>query len=96
VLAIDLKKILREVTDAVAEAMRTDRIVNVSMIAEAVRSRNDAVNMAREDIEALVMEAAQLRAAPMEFGLTDRLSALDAPPGCILEIIPVTSGSMSN
>ena len=95
-LATDLKKILREVTDAVAEAMRTDRIVNLSVIAEAVRARNGAANMAREDIEALVMEAAQLRAAPMQFGTTDMLSVLDAPPGCILEINPVKSGSMSN
>jgi hypothetical protein len=59
---------LREdVSSAVLTAFRTAGIVNISMVAEQVRVRNLAENVALEDIEHLVLQAAQLIGAAIEF-----------------------------
>jgi hypothetical protein len=51
----------------VRAASRSDGIVNVTAVAEAVRLRNLAENVALEDIECLVLHAAQFCGAAMEF-----------------------------
>lgn len=47
-------------------AARSSGIVNVTGVAEAVRLRNLAENIALEDIECLVLQAAQFCGVPME------------------------------
>jgi len=60
-------KLLEDVTDSVRSALSTSGIVNIAAVAESVRSRNAAENVALEDITARVMEQAQLLSAAMEF-----------------------------
>lgn len=65
----------------VQEALRADGIVNIIGLAEEIRLRNLPANIAREDIEGLVMQVAQIYGAPIEFD--DRaLTALDLPDAC--------------
>ena len=55
----------------VLAALHSRGIINVAAVAEEVRRRNLAENIALEDVECLVVQVAQLYAAPMEFdGLT--------------------------
>jgi hypothetical protein len=62
----------------VQEALRTKGIVDIIGLSEAVRLNNLGENIAREDIESLIMQIAQLYGAPIEFD--DRaLTALDLP-----------------
>ncbi|PDQ23028.1 hypothetical protein CN311_00805 [Mesorhizobium sanjuanii] len=63
---------LREDLNAqVLAALHARGIVNVAVVAEEVRRRNLAENIALEDIEHLVIQVAQFYGAPMEFdGLT--------------------------
>lgn len=66
---------LREdVSSEVQAAWRSQGIVNIAVVAEAVRLRNLAENVALEDIEYMVMETAQLCGAAMEL---DGLTAVD-------------------
>lgn len=59
---------LREdVNSRVQAALHAKGIVNISVVAEEVRLRNLVENIALEDIEYLVMHAAQLYGAPIEF-----------------------------
>ncbi len=59
---------LREdVNSQVQAALHAKGIVNISLVAEEVRLRNLAENIALEDIEYLVMHSAQLYGAPIEF-----------------------------
>jgi len=51
----------------VQAAHHSNGMVNVAAVAEEVRRRNLAENVALEDIEHLVVEAAQLYGAAMEF-----------------------------
>src|SRR4029079_4525913 len=51
----------------VRQALRTNGIVNIIRLAEEIRLKNLADNVAREDIESLVMQIAQLYGAPIEF-----------------------------
>ncbi|MBB6412248.1 hypothetical protein [Mesorhizobium sangaii] len=64
-----------DVNSAVQTAFGTAGIVNISMVAEQVRVNNLAENVALEDIEHLVMQAAQLIGAAIEFdGLSNGLA----------------------
>ncbi|UDL89560.1 hypothetical protein LGH82_31670 [Mesorhizobium sp. PAMC28654] len=66
---------LREdVNSQVQAALHAKGIVNISVVAEEVRLRNLAENVALEDIEHLVMHAAQLYGAAIEF---DGVAGLD-------------------
>lgn len=56
-----------DVNSAVQRAFATAGIVNISATAEQVRVRNLAENIALEDIEYLVLQAAQLLGAAIEF-----------------------------
>jgi hypothetical protein len=56
-----------DVRSAVQTAFRTAGIVNITAVAEHVRVRNLAENVALEDVESLVLQAAQLIGAPIEF-----------------------------
>ena len=56
-----------DVHSAVQRAFATAGIVNISATAEQVRVRNLAENVALEDIEYLVLQAAQLLGAAIEF-----------------------------
>ena len=62
----------------VQQALRTNGIVNIIRLAEEIRVKNLADNIAREDIESLVMQIAQLYGAPIEFD-DQALTALDLP-----------------
>ncbi|MFD1983842.1 hypothetical protein ACFSOZ_14365 [Mesorhizobium newzealandense] len=82
-----------DVSSAVHTASKTAGIVNITVVAEQVRVRNLAENVALEDIEHLVLQAAQLIGAAIEFdglaslfvdGLADddgerAMAALDRP-----------------
>lgn len=64
-------QLLEDLNHRVRAALASQGIVNIAAVAEEVRQRNLAENIALEDIEHLVMQAAQLYGAPMEFdGLT--------------------------
>jgi len=63
---------------AVAEAIARDGAVDVPAIAEAVRIANIAENVAREDVELLVMHQAQSLGVPMTFSTTTPGSYLSA------------------
>ena len=67
-----------DVNSAVQRAFKTAGIVNITVTAEQVRVRNLAENVALEDIEYLVLQAAQLLGAAIEF---DALSNGLALPG---------------
>ena len=58
---------LSELTRAIDAALAQHGIVNVPVLAEQVRRRNERENIALEDIEAKVMQLAQMRCAMMEF-----------------------------
>ncbi|MBZ9962801.1 hypothetical protein [Mesorhizobium sp. BR1-1-2] len=60
-----------DVQSAVTTAFRTYGIVNITAVAERIRLRNLDENVALEDVEHLVLAAAQLLGAAIEFeGLT--------------------------
>jgi len=56
-----------DVNSTVQKAFKTAGIVNISATAEQVRMRNLVENVALEDIERLVLQAAQLLGAAIEF-----------------------------
>ncbi|KQU83413.1 hypothetical protein ASD99_17285 [Mesorhizobium sp. Root695] len=56
-----------DVSSAVQMAFKMAGIVNITAVAEQVRVRNLAENVALEDIEHLVLQAAQLIGAAIEF-----------------------------
>jgi len=62
----------------VQRALRTKGIINIIRVSEEIRLDNLAENIAREDIESLVMEISQLYGAPIEFD-DEALTALDLP-----------------
>ncbi|UVK46281.1 hypothetical protein BPNPMPFG_001906 [Mesorhizobium sp. AR07] len=67
-----------DVSSAVQTAFKTAGIVNITVVAEQVRVRNLAENVALEDIEHLVLQAAQLIGAAIEFdGLSNGLALLE-------------------
>ena len=58
---------LNDMRQAVDEALGRHGIVNVPLVAEQVRRRNEHENVALEDVEAKIMQLAQIRSAMMEF-----------------------------
>jgi hypothetical protein len=58
---------LKDLTRAVDDALDQHGIINVPLLAEQVRRRNEHENVALEDVEARVMRMAQIRSALMEF-----------------------------
>lgn len=68
----------------VLETMRRKGIVNIAGLAEEIRLKNAAENIAREDIEALVMHIAQLYGGIIEFD-EQVLTALDLPDACVVD-----------
>jgi hypothetical protein len=58
---------LSDLTQAIDSALARYGIVNIPVLAEQVRKRNERENIALEDIEAKIMELAQRRCAMMEF-----------------------------
>ena len=69
--------VLNDMAQAVDAALGRYGIVNVPLVAEQVRRRNEQENIALEDIEARIMQMAQMRWAPMEFETP--AAAFDAP-----------------
>jgi len=65
----------------VQKALRNNGIVDIVGLSEAIRLENIDENFAREDIETLVMQVAQLYGAPIEFD-EQALTALDLPDVC--------------
>ncbi|TPM38097.1 hypothetical protein [Mesorhizobium sp. B2-3-4] len=64
-------RLLDDVGSAVQKAFRATGIVNISLLAEQIRVRNLAENVALEDVEQLVLRAAQLLGAAIEFDALD-------------------------
>ncbi|TPN81972.1 hypothetical protein FJ987_16945 [Mesorhizobium sp. CU2] len=62
----------------VREALRANGIVNIIGLSEEIRLKHVHENIAREDIENLVLHVAQLYGAPIEFDV-HALTALDLP-----------------
>lgn len=62
-----------DVYSAVQMAFKTAGIVNITAVAERVRVRNLAENVALEDVEHLVLQAAQLIGAAVEFDAAGNL-----------------------
>ncbi|MER9232092.1 hypothetical protein NKI56_08305 [Mesorhizobium sp. M0622] len=61
-----------DVNSRVRSTLQSRIAINLTAVAEAVRLQNLAENVAREDIEWLVMQAAQLQGAAIEFdGFTE-------------------------
>ena len=58
---------MEDLAQSVQSALSKAGIVNVSTLAEEIRSRNESENIALEDITAQVMAHAQLLSAAMEF-----------------------------
>jgi hypothetical protein len=58
---------LLDLSQSIASALGRHGIVNIPLIAEQVRRRNEHENIALEDVEAKVMMLAQTRCAIMEF-----------------------------
>ncbi|MBZ9797747.1 hypothetical protein [Mesorhizobium sp. ES1-4] len=71
-------KLREDVYSTVRATFKTAGIVNVTMVAERIRVRNLVENVALEDIEHLVLQAAQLLGAAIEF---DALGNGSASPG---------------
>jgi hypothetical protein len=61
--------LLEDVSSSVKAAFNSAGIVNIALVAEQVRLRNLAENVALEDIEHLVLQAAQLLGAAIEFDM---------------------------
>ena len=61
------QRLMEDLAQSVQSALDKTRIVNVSTLAEEIRSRNESENIALEDITAQVMAHAQLLSAAMEF-----------------------------
>jgi hypothetical protein len=70
-------KLKEDLWRAVTAAFDRGGIVNVPLVAEEVRMLNEVENVAREDIEGLVLLAAQRLGAPIEFDA----HLLDDPAG---------------
>lgn len=78
-----------DVSSAVQMAFKTAGIVNITAIAEQVRIRNLAENVALEDVEHLVMQAAQLIGAAIEFdglGHSEVLTEVEAEVEALAEV----------
>lgn len=68
-----------DVNSAVQTAVKRAGIVNITALSEQIRVRNLAENVALEDIQHLVLQAAQLIGAAIEFdGLSNGLALLGA------------------
>jgi hypothetical protein len=63
----DFSALRDDVAATVEEAVSADRIVNVPAIAEKLRRRHEHLNIALEDVEALVLDSAMVNQSPMEF-----------------------------
>jgi len=61
------QKLLEDMQETVRIALARDGIVNIPLIAEEVRRRNESDNVALEDITAQLMLQAQSFSAAMEF-----------------------------
>jgi hypothetical protein len=60
-------RLREDLNSRVLAALHATGVVNVAAVAEDVRLRNLDENVAREDIEYLVMQTAELYGAAMEF-----------------------------
>ena len=58
---------LNDLAQAVDMAIGRNGIINVPLLAEQVRRRNEDENIALEDVEAKIMQLARIRSALMEF-----------------------------
>ena len=61
------EKIMNDLAQTVQTALSRHGIVNIPQLAEEIRRRNEAENIALEDITAQVMVQAQQFSAAMEF-----------------------------
>ncbi len=61
------QQVMEDLTQTVQATFKSKGIINVSAIAEEIRSRNESENVALEDIMAQVLAHAQLLSASMEF-----------------------------
>jgi hypothetical protein len=62
-----LQELSNEIEYLVDEAVMSRGIINVSALAERIRRNHENLNIALEDVEAMVLERAQTRLSPIEF-----------------------------
>ena len=60
-------RLMEDLSASLRTALSTQRIVNIARLAEEIRRRNEAENVALEDIQAQLVAQAQLFNAVMEF-----------------------------
>ena len=77
------KSIRDDLTNAMESALQSVGIVNIPLIAEQVRKRNEHENVALEDVAYELLLRAQLRSAPMEFDAPLRHDAASTYPDSI-------------
>lgn len=68
----------RDMLQSTQNALRDGGIVNIPVVAESVRRRNEAENVALEDIEHAILLLAQRLNAPIAFDRFDDLPATAA------------------
>lgn len=61
-----------DVEKTVRQALSAEGIVNVPLVAEVLQRRHEHLNIALEDIEALVLDLAQFDHAPVLFDSRDQ------------------------
>lgn len=60
-------RLMEDLSASLRTALSTQRIVNIARLAEEIRRRNEAENVALEDIQGQLVAQAQLFNAVMEF-----------------------------
>lgn len=60
-------RLMEDLSASLRTALSMQRIVNIARLAEEIRRRNEAENVALEDIQAQLVAQAQLFNAVMEF-----------------------------
>lgn len=64
---LDLPELKADLAELVQQAMETNRVVNVPVVAEQLRRKHVHLNIALEDLEELVLQSASQLPYPIEF-----------------------------
>lgn len=75
---LDTPELRMDIERLAQQAFEKDRLINVPVIAEEVRRKHEHLNIALEDLEALVLNWATVAAYPMKFDGTNGAAIEDA------------------
>ncbi|TWG64105.1 MULTISPECIES: hypothetical protein [unclassified Aminobacter] len=64
---LDMPELNADLAELVRQAMATNRVVNVPVVAEQLRRKHEHLNIALEDLEELVLQSASQLPYPIEF-----------------------------